>query len=535
MYVVQRRRGGLGGLVLAATMLLALLAAACSGGGSTSSSADDSAAGGASIGDGDPAGIVQVGYDMVQAGGGGIQLDPAETRTSGTNDALLYFIYGRLMRPTSDGDIVPDLAESATVVDPNTIEVVVRSDVTFQDGTPFDAAVVKAGLDRNLASGNVQAFTDAFFAVESVDVTGPATVRLTIPNGTAASWFDSFMAGWQVTIVGPSTDFSAPVGAGPMTVDRYVPESSLSLTKWDGYWDADSIAVGGMELTQVSIDQPQAAIAAVTSGQVDFVSSDPQQVASLSGSVEALITPNPNQTVSMAMCKSEGPLADVNIRRAINKAIDREAVGEVVFNGTTDPATEPWPADHRFYNPEVGEDLAFDPEAARQLVAESDYPDGAEFDLYVIPALGLPEVAAVLKQQLADIGITMNITTAANYVEEFVRPQVPGAGLFPGSAPNRQKLNNWHGDTLANVCGYENAELDSLIEQLDTVSDSSDEAVALWHQIDELVVEDAASGFVVFRSGVAAYDADRLLEIEVWPVGAIQVPDPRSTVVAAAG
>lgn len=55
-------------------------------------------------------------------------------------------------RPTASGELVPDLAEKATIVDANTIEVTLREDLTFSDGTPFDADAVKTGLERSLAA-----------------------------------------------------------------------------------------------------------------------------------------------------------------------------------------------------------------------------------------------------------------------------------------------------------------------------------------------------------------------------------------------
>ena len=128
-------------------------------------------------------------------------------------------LYGRLLRQTLDGDFVPDLAESTTVPDPNTIEITLRDGLTFSDGTAFDAAAVKTGLERNLQEADRAVMTEPFYDLQAVNVTSPTTLTLTIANGKAAGWHDSFLAGLQTTITKPGqTDFADPIGAGPFKV-----------------------------------------------------------------------------------------------------------------------------------------------------------------------------------------------------------------------------------------------------------------------------------------------------------------------------
>lgn len=511
--------------LLALVIAVAFVAAGCSsdGGSSESTGAD---------GEVDPEGVVRVGYDLVLQATGGFNLDPAAQPTN-TNDAIIYLIYGRLMRPTGDGSLEPDLAESATVVDANTIDIVVRDGVTFQDGTPFDAAAVKAGLERSLAADNRTAFTTEFFSLQSVDVTAPDTVRLEIPDGTAPSWYDTFLGSWQTTIVEADTDFSQPVGAGPFTVAEYQPEQSLVLAKYPDYWDAASIDVGGIEFTHIAADQLQSGVSAVRAGQLDLAITDAAQLPGLSGNVEPLEIQSPDQTVAMQVCKRDGPLADPDVRRAINQAIDRDAISEAVYQGAAEPATQLWPEGHRFYDTAVADELAYDPEAARDLLAEAGYEDGFAFDLYVVPALGLPDAAQVIQQQLAEVGVTVDVIPSANFVDDFLAPQSAGAGLIPGNAEGLDKLSQWVGEALGNACHYDDPDLDALADQLAHVSQSSDDAVDLWNQVSEKVVDDALGVFVLFRSGLAAYDSDRLVDVGAWPRGNVVVPDPRATSVRA--
>ncbi|HEY6532693.1 MAG TPA: ABC transporter substrate-binding protein [Acidimicrobiales bacterium] len=511
--------------------LFLLIAAGCSSDSDEGESGEPSPT--TEVAAADPAGVVKVGYDIREQAGGGWYFDPTKAKST-VHDGFYYMLYGRLLRQTLDGEFVPDLAESTTIVDGSTIEITLREGLTFSDGTPFDAAAVKAGLERNLAEADRGVMTEGFYGLTGVEVTGDTTLTLTIADGKAAGWHDSYLAGVQTTITKPGqTDFSDPIGAGPFTVTSYQPDSGVTYAKSDSYWDAESITLGGIEIVQVPSDQPASSSAALQAGQVDLALTDATQLSALTGAVELFTQGDPNQTQGMQMCKADGPLSDARVRKAINMGIDREGLGEAVFAGTAAPQTQLWPEGHRFNNPDVNDVLAYDPEAAKQLLADAGYADGFDIDLYVVAGVNGTESAEVIDSQLAAIGVSTNIIVPANYVTEFLNPPRPGMGLFPGNAAGRAKLNQFSGSALANVCSYQNAELDTLVAELATVSDSSDEAVEIWHQIEEIVVNDAANGFILFRSRLAGYNTDHLGAVALWPQGTVTVPDPRGTWVIA--
>ena len=98
----------------------------------------------------DPNGVVKVGYDLVSTATGGFSWDPAAANANVGNDALLNVVYGGLMRLDPEGKPQSDLAQSVTIVDGNTIDVVLRDGVTYPDGSALDAGLVKQVLDKNL-------------------------------------------------------------------------------------------------------------------------------------------------------------------------------------------------------------------------------------------------------------------------------------------------------------------------------------------------------------------------------------------------
>ena len=186
-----------------------------------------------------------------------------------------------------------------------------------------------------------------------------------------------------------------PIGAGPMKVTSWTKGQSMKLASYDGYWDRAAIKVAGLELTHTDQGQEASSLAALQAGQFDMTQIAVPQLDAISGSTKSLVVADPNLLVNMQMCKTDGPLANPEVRKALNKAIDREAISEAVYEGTSEPATTLWPKGNRFHDDSLDDVLAFDPAAAKQILTDAGYPDGFTVDMYVLPALQLPDVAAV--------------------------------------------------------------------------------------------------------------------------------------------
>jgi peptide/nickel transport system substrate-binding protein len=485
----------------------------------------------------DPNGVVRVGYPLAQQGGLPVRLDPLTAKAdAANNDPLWYLVYGRFMRPTHDGGLEPDLAERVEATDDTTIVVSLREGLTFSDGSPFDAEAVKTGLEAVLDAReeNSLAYQPTFFALESVEVTDARTVTLSIPDGTAASWFDQYIPTFATSIVKVSSDpDELPIGAGPFRLVAVEQGESWTLEKNHSYWNADSIQIAGVELLNIAGAQPQAALAAVQAGQVDAAFSEPALLGSLGGRTRAVTRVSSSRSVNLHICKSDGPLADPRVRQAINRGLDREAINTAVYDGLAEPAVQVWPAEHRLHNPDAAKLLSYDPDGARALLHDAGYGDGLEIDLHALQVLALDQVAEVIQAQLADIGITIQIIPATDYVGKYLEPNTRGLGLYPSFSSGRQALASWSGDSIANACDYSNPEIDRLVEALSTVSERSDAAVALWHDVTEIIAREALGGFLVFTPTTGTYNTDRLGNVEPWPMGNYLVPDPATTYVKA--
>jgi peptide/nickel transport system substrate-binding protein len=471
-------------------------------------------------------GTLRIGQDIQQVGGSApFSLDPSLGISP--NDPIYYMIYGRLMRPLADGSLEPDLAVSATITGPSTIEVVLRDGLTWQDGETFDATSVKEGLEYTaLKPERNNSVAADYFALTSVDAVNPTTARLNIANGAAAGWYDKFIGSWETTIVRPGDDFDAPVGAGPMKLVGYEPGQSIDLERYDGFWNADAVNFAKVQFLQVSVTSPESGINALKADQLDVTATVVAQLPGVTGRYKVSTLQTGKQLNYAMVCKDKAPLDDPLLRKAINKGINRDAVNEAVFAGTGTPATLIFPEGHRFYSEEVADELAYDPDEARALLQQAGVPGGFSFDMYVNNILGIPDVAAVVEQQLAAVGIKANLIVAPDFVGQFLGPQPSGAGMVPGFG-GESAVNNFSGQTLANACFYEDPEIDAAVAKISGISASSPEAAQLWDQVNTIYARDALNIPIMFPATLGAYNSELLVIEDVWPTGTpgVFVPD----------
>ncbi len=405
-----------------------------------------------------------------------------------------------------------------------------REGLTFSDGTPFDADAVVASLLRTRDQGSPEGLSTNFFLLEEAEAVSPTEVRLTIGDGAASAWHDSYLGSWETIIVKPGeTNFDRPIGAGPMVLTDWTKEQSMTFEKNPDYWDAENVLLGGIEVIHAPSDS-SAGANALTAGQVDLAGLSVDEAPNFSED-QLLLQATQERGVHLMTCKRDAPLDDVRVRKALNLAVDREALNEAAFGGFFEPITGLWPDGHQFNNPDVT--LEHDADEARALLEEAGYGDGIELDLYVIQAQGMPTAAEVLQQMYDDVGVTMNIIPATDYVGQFLVAAQPGLGLVPAWGGNKATLDQWSGETVANTCGHEDPELDAMIDELSELSDADPRAQELWWALEEKIIEeDALSVFLAFGTLIAGYDPDRVGQLTPMPFLNLW-PDVRETYISA--
>ena len=377
-------------------------------------------------------------------GGGGNSQSPSDTLTFGAEsdpaptgyDPLLYSqgqfpffgtLYDSLFVTTPEGEVEGSLVTEFSNNEDNTeTTLTLRDDVTFDDGTALDAELVKANLDRRsnpdleaygaLAEGQAAAITEVTAPDEQTVVITWAQPQATPErnlNDTAG-----IIVGPE-GIADPDSLESTPDGSGAYELNEggTTRGSTYTLDKTAEAWNADAWAYD--TISYRIITDSQALANAVVSGEVDVAGmidsnalelvESQQSTTSIGGTIVGFPVTDKTGVTNPAFGSEEA-------RLAIMHAIDREALVTDLHEGAL-PTSQLFPESSAGFDPALNEEFGYDPDRARELLAEAGYPDGFEFNITV---LGQPtEDQVAIQSQLAEVGITMNFVTATSTDQLF--------------------------------------------------------------------------------------------------------------------
>lgn len=336
------------------------------------------------------------------------------------------------------GEIVPWLASSWEVSpDATAFTFHLRDGATFSDGTPVDAAAVKANLDTAPTLGPRAALATSYLTgYTGTDVVDPLTavVRFGAPNAQFLQATATHSLGLvSVATTARSADdrCTGVVGSGPFTLESYQRGASTTLAKRAGYaWGSSTFRHDGEAYLDRVVFQvvPESGVrtGSLQSGQVDAVASvSPQDEEPLAVSGVALpARTNPGVVFNLGLNNSRPLFADPAVRKAVSLAVDRQQVVDTALTSQSSVATSILASttpDHT----DLSADLQHDPAAAAALlegdgwVKESDgiyAKDGQPLRFEVLWANNLSTNEAVLEllqQQLRDAGIDVAVTEKA--------------------------------------------------------------------------------------------------------------------------
>jgi peptide/nickel transport system substrate-binding protein len=416
-------------MVIGAVTAVAVLAA-CSGGGADSATqgATQGATGGPS---GQPAaqGLVEslppatseVELLRWNLPGEPETLDPANTVTYSTG-TVVRNLCDSLLTMNPDLTLKPNLA-TFEVVSPTQIVYTIRDDARFWDGSPVTADDVAYSLNRTMDPAYVLSFI--LMNVDTIEATGDkeVTVNLKNPDSLVVNEMQNIGIMQKAFTEAAGDKVGTPDGglmcSGPYKLDSWEPGSGLTLTRNDDYWNPEVTPLA--QTVEFSfISDATALTQALSAGEVDGAYEVPASaVTALSGADTGRVVFGPStQSVNLNVATPDGPLADRNLRQALQRVIDREALAQAIFNGAATPTytmvtPATWPkAEQDMYQAaydEIAAERNYDPEAARQLVAESSY-DGTPIVL-AIPAGEdtLSRTAQLIQQEAKAIGLNIEI------------------------------------------------------------------------------------------------------------------------------
>ncbi len=476
-------------------------------------------------------------------------LDP-HSQNLGTNHNFLHHIYETLVDRDSEGNLQPRLATEWNLKEgDNTVWVFkLREGVTFHDGAPFTADDVVFSIERAKKEGsnmrqlhvNVESVTAVDDTTVEFQMSGPSPIY---PNNLTNTFIMDREWSEANDVVEPQ-DYAAGEdnyavrntnGTGPYTLAARDPDVRSTLSVFEGHWgDAPDVT----EINYVVIGEAATRVAALLSGEVDFVQDVPvQDIERLSSQGGVKVETGPeNRSIFFAYRFGEEPLRSSNVtdrnpfneplvREAMHLAVDREAIRQVVMRGQSEPAGVIVPPFVNGYTEELDAFPAPDVERARELMAEAGFEDGFSVTLdtpnnrYVNDEAIAQAVAGMLSQ----IGI--NVTLASRPVAQhspLVQNNETDFYLFGWGVPTFDSAYNFNdlvhtkdGDYGAYNGGlYTNPELDAMIEGLGTEIDETvrNQAIAdIWAKVQEDRV------FLPIHNQVLAYAMSENLTLPVHP------------------
>jgi peptide/nickel transport system substrate-binding protein len=353
--------------------------------------------------------------------------DPV-TSSAGWDMHVLGLVYASLTTLDPAGNVAPSLATSWKYApDGKSVTFQLRPGLKFTDGTPLNAEAVQENIVRGQTQSN-STIASELSVISKVVVNSPAS--FTIDLTQVDYQVPDLLAGKDGMMVSPAAFKNAssiptqPVGAGPFKLTSYVPDSHADLVRNPGYWDASQIHVANF--TVQSITQPEQILAALQSGQVNvaYIAGNQVAAAKAAGFKIAVI---PSEVVNeLDIQTTTAPFTNPDVVKAINYAINRQAILQVQASGYGAISFQPFPEGFVGYNPKLANLYPYNPTLAKQLLAKAGYPHGVKITL-TAPATS-NSLAEQIQGQLAQVGITAtisNIPTATETQQLYLNKSIP--------------------------------------------------------------------------------------------------------------
>lgn len=455
--------------------------------------------------------------------------DPALYTAGTTFDASSHPLYNRLTEfRVGTTEVIPGLAESWSVSeDGTTVTFNLRRGVSFHSNanfTPtrdFNADDVIFSFDRqgnadnpyNQVSGGTweyyggMSMPDLIESIEKVDdytvvfnltrAEAPiiANMAMDFASIVSAEYADAMMEAGTPEMVN-----QAPIGTGPFSFQAYQKDAVIRYLRNDDYW-GDNALVESL----IFAITPDASVRyqKVQAGECHVMAyPNPADVAAMQAEEGVVVMEQEGLNVGyLAYNTTVAPFDDPAVRRALNMAIDKQAIIDVVFQGSGQIAKNPIPPTMWSYNDDIVDD-SYDPEGARAALEAAGVTD-LEMKIWAMPVQrpynpNARRMAELMQEDFANIGVTVEIVSYewGEYLERSKAEDRDGAVLLGWTGDNGDPDNflavllGCDGVTRSNRAQWCNEEFDSLIQQA-KVLPTQEERAALYEQAQEIFKEQA--------------------------------------------
>jgi peptide/nickel transport system substrate-binding protein len=320
-------------------------------------------------------------------------------------------IFDKLVYQDGDGKVYPRLATEWKFLDDLTLEMKLRKDVTFHDGSKFTAEDVLFSFKRAKANP-VSASTFDFFDPDKTVIVDPYTIRLKFkfPNAAVFNTFASLRGGIvsksAVTAMGDAAYARKPIGTGPYKLVSWKSGTEIAMVRNDNYWGEKAFT---KNLIFKFIPEAGNRVIELETGGVDAIfevsSSDVPRIEKLKNA-HVLMGPS-NKYITLTFSMKDPILSNKDVRYALSYAIDKKGIVDAVYKGTVTVATGMYPS-NVFAFKEEGM-MPYDLAKAKEYLAKAGYPQGFSMNFLIDPDEASSRIAEIVQNMWEKIGVKVSI------------------------------------------------------------------------------------------------------------------------------
>ena len=425
-------------------------------------------------------------------------LDPHQTVAAGTRE-VLFNIFEGLVKPNSDGEMIPAVAEKYTLSeDGTTYTFTLREGVKFHNGQTVTAEDVVYSINRCAAvpEGQEKPLVAAFSAVKSVEALDEKTVAVTIAQRDLE--FISYMTAAIIPADYENQD-TAPVGTGPFRFVSRTPQQDFVMERFEDYWGAPAWLD---KVTYKICENADALVMNLNGGSIDLCAHLTSAQASQLNQNFQVLEGTMNLVQAIYLNNQAKPFDNQLVRQALCYAIDRQGIMDMVADGHgTAVGSSIYPAFTKYFLPELVDKYPHDVAKAKELLAQAGYPDG--FDMTIsVPNNYQPhmDTAEVVAEQLREAGINVTIqpvewSTWLDTIYNGRQFQATVVGVDAANMTARAMLERFTSDYGKNFINYNNPAYDALFQQAINAQDEATQT-DLYKQMEAMLADTAANVYI---------------------------------------
>jgi peptide/nickel transport system substrate-binding protein len=450
-------------------------------------------------------------------------IDP-HVETWGATLQVVHQAYNALVKFTHDGSkIVPDLAENWEQKDELTYTFRLRQGVRFHDVAPVNgreltSADVKYSIERQMTDQPGKFQHAYFFLGKLASIETPDKYTVVFRTQEPYAPFMNYIANpWTVIVAKEAVEKYGDlqrhaIGTGPFIMKEYRRDQEAVFVRNPQYFKKGLPYLDEVRIQYV-ID-PAAATAAFRGQQVDISALEFTDVDSIKASNPAIRVTERFSMFPIVLRTQpyddqrplKPPFTEKKVRQAIQAAIKPDEFIQISRSGWGAPMVGPVPPNRQPWALPESDRPESDPQKAKRLLAEAGYPKGFEVELIVGAPGDNVKNAQIVKDQLAKIGITVNVKPmemAQYYNKTYAYDYAMSVHTMLSGEEPEESLRPYYGAT-ATYYRWGNKEIHRLIDEQATVLDQA-KRVELIHTIQRMLLDDAPNGFLytpIYHVGV---------------------------------